>query len=387
MAFELSKKKLVNHRILIPYDPNKPLVVSSDASPYGLGCVLSQIIEESHNSRVKLVEKPVMFASCSLNSAQQKYSQIEREGLGVIFAFQKFYKYIWGRKFKLIIDNAPLKSIFNPIKPLSILATDRLIRWSIFIRSFTFEIEHRKSELLSPADVMSRLPSENKIVEPVYNIELLPSLPLTVSDISRVSHRDKLITKVMQYTLQGWPNHIEDIALKPFFNIRSYLSLEQNCLMFGQRVVIPSLLHERVLGILHNGHPGIVRCKLLARENVWWPSLNSDITLLCQSCEPCNIVNFKSISSETISWPKTKFPMQRCHIDFFEFEKKHFLILIDSFSKWVEIWLMPSCNTEYTLNILRMFFATAGFPIEIMSDNGPPFDSHEYSHFCSQTTF
>lgn len=386
-AFDLSKKKLLCHNILVPYDPTKHLIVSSDASPYGIGCVLSQVMAGNSSNKSNknyIVEKPVMFASCSLNSSQQKYSQLEREGLGVIFALQKFYKYIWGRKFKLVIDNAPLKGILNPVKPLSILASDRLIRWSLFLRSFCFDIEHRKSELLSPADAMSRLPTNSSLVEPVLHVSLLPSLPLTISDISFESQKDPVIRKAMQYTWQGWPNYNKDVALDPFYKIRSHLAIEQNCLMYGQRVIIPNLLHRKVLELLHAGHPGIVRCKMLARENVWWPALNSDITLVCQTCEPCNIVNFKPVSSETIPWPKSQFPMQRCHIDFFEIQKLHFLILIDSFSKWPEVWFMPSCNISTTLNTLRMFFANAGLPIEMVSDNGPPFDSHEYRYFCSQ---
>ena len=75
--------------------------------------------------------------------------------------------------------------------------------------------------------------------------------------------------------------------------------------------------------------------------------------------------------------------MERCHIDFFDFESHKFLLLVDAFSKWLEVWPMSSCTTGPVLDTLRSFFASAGFPALLCSDNGPPFDSHEYSFFCS----
>jgi len=81
------------------FNPALPIRVTCDNSSYGVGCVLSHVIEG--------VEKPIAFASSTLSSAEAKYSQLEREGLAIIFAIKKFHKYLWGRKFTLVTDHQP----------------------------------------------------------------------------------------------------------------------------------------------------------------------------------------------------------------------------------------------------------------------------------------
>ena len=60
--------------------------------------------------------------------------------------------------------------------------------------------------------------------------------------------------------------------------------------MYGNRVVIPLSIQAKVLALLRDKHPGVVRSKLLARY-VWWPSMNKDIAVSCQNCTPCTVVN------------------------------------------------------------------------------------------------
>ncbi|CAH2104645.1 unnamed protein product [Euphydryas editha] len=377
-AFTISKQKLISSDILVHYNPSLPLVVYTDASPVGLGAVLCHVL----NINGKSVEKPIAYASCSLTKVQCNYSQLDREALGVIYAVTKFHKYLWGRHFTLITDNAPIKHILHPSKGIPTLAAQRLQHWALILESYDYNIEHRKSEFLQPADTLSRLPINNIVLDINSNVST-NELPINMFDIAQHTLYDSVLAKVTKFTKEGWPHYCKDPAISPYFKIRNYVSINENCLMFGSRLIVPQKCQQQVLNLLHEGHPGIVRSKMLARSLFWWPSMSLDIETKCQSCESCSVVNFKP-SQEKRPWPKTSMPFERVHIDFFEFKKHHFLIYCDTYSKWLDIKHMKSCNADNVIEELCGIFSYVGLPVEIVSDNGPPFDSYRFINFCTK---
>ena len=82
-SFDHSKEMLTSTALLVHYDPTKPLILSCDASQYGVGAVLSQVCNGD--------EKPVAYASRTLTNAERNYSQLEKEGLALIFGVKKFH--------------------------------------------------------------------------------------------------------------------------------------------------------------------------------------------------------------------------------------------------------------------------------------------------------
>ena len=93
-AFKESKASLQSPNLLVHYDPNLPIVLHCDASPYGVGSVLSHIMRDG-------LEKTVTFASRTLAKAERNYAHLEREGLSVtvVFGVIYFHKYLYGRSF------------------------------------------------------------------------------------------------------------------------------------------------------------------------------------------------------------------------------------------------------------------------------------------------
>ena len=124
-AFEYSKNMLASARVLVHYDINKPLVLSVDASPYGIGAVLSHIIGDQ--------EKPICFASRKLTTSERRYSQLDKEGLAVVYGVTKFQKYLEGRSFTIYTDHRPLLGLLGSDKPIPNLSSPRVQRWAILL--------------------------------------------------------------------------------------------------------------------------------------------------------------------------------------------------------------------------------------------------------------
>ena len=82
-GFQECKLLLNKSNLLIHGNPKKLLIVACDASPCGVGAVLSHLMPDRS-------EKPIIFASRTLSKAKKNYSQIEKEGLAIMFALKKF---------------------------------------------------------------------------------------------------------------------------------------------------------------------------------------------------------------------------------------------------------------------------------------------------------
>ena len=88
-AFQAVKKLLQSSRVLVHFDPSLPLILLCDASPYGLGVVLSHRMPTGE-------EKPVGFTSCTLTATKLKYSQWDKEALAIVFGVKKYHSYLYG---------------------------------------------------------------------------------------------------------------------------------------------------------------------------------------------------------------------------------------------------------------------------------------------------
>jgi len=160
-------------------------------------------------------ERPISYASKILTSAERRYSQIDREALGIYYGCKKYYKYLCGRKFILVTDHQPLVHIFAPSKQLPAYAASRIHGWSVYLSQFQFDVVHRKTKEHGNADALSRHPinKEDVTSEIESKINLvatsnLENLPVTSQKIRKFSSRDKVLSTVYRYIKDGWPNHV-----------------------------------------------------------------------------------------------------------------------------------------------------------------------------------
>ena len=379
-AFETAKAKLTTDRVLAHYDPTKPIVLACDASPYGLGAVLSHVMENGE-------EKPVAFTSRSLAPAEKQYSQLDKEALAIIFGVKRFHQYLYGRPFTILSDHKPLEGLLKETKPIPAMASVRIQRWALTLAAYDYRIKFKRGQDNANADLLSRLPLPETPVsiptpgETVLLMEALDSSVVTASHIKAWTARDPVLAKVKDMVLQGHtPPKVDDY--KPYRLRFSELSIHDGCLLWGSRVIVPPKGREKMMEQLHESHPGITRIKALARSYVWWPNMDDCLEQKVRTCELCQLNRPPDHPVTVHPWEFPKKPWVRLHIDYAgPVMGKMFLVLIDAHSKWLEVKVVSSATSSVTMQHLRSIFSTHGLPEILVSDNGSCFTSHEFGQF------
>lgn len=143
-AFTSLKYALMVTPVLKLPDISKPFILQTDASDAGVGAVLLQ--EEDG------VKKPVFYASQKLKSHQLSYSTIEKECYAIVWAVQKFQRYLYGKEFLLETDHQPLVYLSH-----AKVSNARLMRWALLLQPYRFRIVAIKGSENVGADCLSRL--------------------------------------------------------------------------------------------------------------------------------------------------------------------------------------------------------------------------------------
>ncbi|UYV70463.1 K02A2.6-like, partial [Cordylochernes scorpioides] len=380
-AFKEAKSLISSESVLAHFDDNLPILVSCDASEYGIGAVLSQVDHE--------VERPVVFASRTLNKTERRYAVIDKEALAVNFGASKFSQYLLGRKFKILTDHKPLVGMFNPKKPIPQVLSPRMLRWCLTLAAYTYTIEYKPGKVNCNADALSRLPlNECPSVVPnpseVFFIEL-EHAAINSSEVAKLTSKDPILSKVKFWAMNGWPERRVDDKFKDFVSKSSEISVHKDCLLWGSRVIIPERLRKDILNLLHDTHIGIVGTKALARGLCWSPKMDGDIERMISSCAVCLSCSHDPPKTDVYPWIWPSRPWSRLHIDHAgPFQGKLFLVVIDAYSKWIEAKIVSTTSTETTINSLKEIFATHGLPDVIVSDNGTSFTSELFRTFLKR---
>ena len=93
-------------------------------------------------------EKPIAYASRTLNSAERHYSQLKREGLAIVFGVKKFHNYLYGRHFTIESDHQPLSHLFNETKSIPAMASARIQRWALTLAAYQYNIRYKLGKTL-----------------------------------------------------------------------------------------------------------------------------------------------------------------------------------------------------------------------------------------------
>ena len=370
-AFQQLKAMIKKKQALQFYDRTKPVIVQADASQYGLGAALLQ------------EGLPVAFASKSLSDTETRYANIEREMLSVVFACERFHTYLTGRSFIVENDHKPLEMI--QLKNLK-AAPPRLQRMLLRLQEYDAKIIYKPGPEMSLPDALSRLPGkDNSHITLDLRVDFINFSSRRIDQVAEETKRDPILSTVYQLTHQGWPDEhrrCPKIARR-YWDFRDELTVEHGILMKGERVVIPESLQVKFLADIHEGHPGTTKCLSEAKMTVYWDSMTADIKDMCERCPACQKHKpFNRYEPMQASLPNN--PWEQIGADFFDHEGQKYLLISDYFSKFPFVFKMGKTDAKAVIRCLEEIISLEGVPDRLRTDNGPPFNSDEFSAFCQQ---
>eukprot|EP00117_Sycon_ciliatum_P003331 scpid46475/ scgid8170/ Uncharacterized protein K02A2.6 len=333
-----------------------------------------------------------VFVQLCTTSTEQQYAQIEKECLAVVWACERFHGFVYGDPSLTVhTDHKPLIPLINT-RDLNRVPL-RCQRLLMRLMKYNPAAVYIPGKQLVVADALSRAPDAS-VDTPTSQLAEEISLHISTITSEIVSARkaeelaantaaDTVLQQVLQYTKSGWPDsaHLVEDAVRPFFHERALLSCSNGILYHGTRIVIPPKQRASILATLHEGHQGTMKCKALARNSVWWPGLAKEVDALVAACPVC--CKHRLQHSEPLQpVPRPQLPWHTIGCDLMEHNSKVYLLVVDYFSRFLDVIPLRSTTSASIVSKLHGLFATHGIPACLVSDNGPQFASADFRSFA-----
>uniref|UniRef100_A0A1I8HZN5 Ig-like domain-containing protein n=1 Tax=Macrostomum lignano TaxID=282301 RepID=A0A1I8HZN5_9PLAT len=173
-------------------------------------------------------------------------------------------------------------------------------------------------------------------------------------------------------------------AQRSFKSISGELSESDGVLLRGDLIVIPESLRRPILQLAHTGHLGADRTLKRLQTKVWWPRMRSDCELFVQCCTLCQAAatGLRQTPLRPTDIPDGAWLL--LGMDFYgPVQGQMLLVTTDLYSKYPEVNFLNSTTAESVIPHLRRLFGRYGVPIEVVTDNGPPFSSAAFRSFLA----
>lgn len=435
-TFETCKNILTNEPILQYPDFSKPFNLTTDASNFAIGAILSQGPIGS--------DKPICFASRTLTTSEINYSTIEKELLAIVWAAKYFRPYLFGHKFKIITDHKPLTWLMSLKEPNS-----KLIRWRLKLEEFDYEIVYKKGKLNTNADALSRIklndPKNNNYVDINTNdivsnhgtsgttvhsaeenlddgihISEKPLNDFSLQIILEKSNQNPSVSvktpfRNKQRRIIKKPEFTEEIMIDIFKkftppNKLSAIFTDNDTFRIVQSTYSKFFAHNKIFRLIRcteilkditendeqdriikeyheaNNHRGINETLLHLKRQFYFPFMKNKITVTINRCEKCQLLKYDRHP------PKLKYekpesplkPLDIIHIDIYSINNYQILTIIDKFSRFAAAFTLPTRNSLSVIKALRNFISLYGIPQKIVCDQGSEFTANIFKDFCDQ---
>lgn len=426
-TFEKCKSLLTSSHILQYPDFSQPFNLTTDASDFAIGAVLSQ------GSVGK--DRPVAYASRTLTKSEQNYSTIEKELLAIVWACKYFRPYLFGQKFTLYTDHKPLTYVISLKNP-----NGRLIRWRLTLEEFSYEIKYREGRQNVVADGLSRINYEmnaNSIDSGATSHETTLDSSTETDTVHSANTDDSNFIPMTEVPINHFSNQIilhlgdsdsvetEEVFPKVFrhkitrvaYTVATVLNIfkdrmdykRMNCMMCPESVTntvqtvyrnyfsrnrslkvrisqkmledVRSLEDQNdLISTTHNrAHRGADENHAVLSESYFFPGMKKKIQQFISLCESCKKAKYdrKPYKIKYAESPLPRKPFDIVHIDVLISGPNRFLSAVDKLSRYGILIPMKSRSIIDVRSALTTLISTYGSPKLIVSDNEPALKSVE----------
>lgn len=416
-SFSKLKKIIASDQVLAYPDFELPFILTTDASNYALGAVLSQKQEG--------LERPIAFASRTLNNTETKYCTTEKEALAIMWAINKFRPYLVGNKFTLITDHKPLIYIKNSKKNL------KLINWSLELENYDYDVAYRPGKTNVVADALSRKIDLNMnemddgSTDTIHSADTSEDFFIHFTERPINNYRNQIIFRQTNFnsilTENPFPNFkrivicsdaydadkiastlkeygsenqtailapenllqlIQEVHREHFSKTKSHFVITQNFVedvtAIERQDLIVRTEHERA-------HRGISEMEKHIKRAYFFPKMTNKIRQVVNTCSICAKHKYerKPYNIKISPRPLEKAPFDRVHMDIFGIDKEHYLTLVCAFSKHLQAIEIPSRNLTDIKNALSQYIRIFGAPKKIVCDHEAAFTSLQLKAFLA----
>ena len=411
-AFEMSRDVIINEikEGVRLFDPSRQSCLTTDWSEDGIGFFLMQKYCQC-KARTPVCCKDgwklCLVGSRFTKTAESRYAPIEGEALAVAYALHQTRYYVMGCEDLLVAtDHKPLVKILND-RSLTDIDNRRLLNLKEKTLPYRFTIVHVPGNKNQGADAVSRHPV---VKADIHHLEIdEPSkdafddldlaedgaTALLISDtlnaitnivswdmVREATASDDLSSKLITAIREGFPEKCKDMApeLRPYHRVAGSLCCVDGVILMGQRVVIPISLRPSILDALHAAHQGVNAMCARAADSVYWPNMTTDITRTRDECSYCHRIAKSNPMQPPSDITPPEYPFQRICSDYFSYNNKDYIVVVDRYSNWPMVFLAES-GAEGLVKRLREVFVTFGVPEELTSDGGPQFTAGRTREF------
>ena len=298
---------------------------------------------------------------------------------------------LYGNEFTLETDQKPPEAILS--KSLN-QATPRLQR--ILIRTFPYHFKIRYIPGINNhvADCLSRLGvQKDSISLPKLHVNQITSQLKARSDslhnIQLATQADDNLVVLKYIIQQGWPKTVKKVPqeIQKYWTFCKELMIEDGLILKGTRIIIPDEKREEILKQIHEGHLGLNKCQMQAKETVYWPGLNDQIEQLILNCQLClkySRLKNKDTPHTALGHEVPPVPWSNVATDIFHYESQPYLLIVDYTSRFPIVRKLKSMSAQHITEHFKSIFSEYGWPDTLVSDNGPCYTAEAFSNLMKE---